>query len=85
MPKQISKDAYKPQQGEDSTYGSNAVLIADEDFDDIQVGYIGESIPDRGFSGMKFIPGTGKNQNMLLHFGVPTLSIITRAHLILKL
>lgn len=37
--------------------GGNKLLVADEDFNDIEVIEVGERIPDRGVSSIKLIPG----------------------------
>lgn len=55
-PRKISKEAFKEETDERS--GSNTVLIADEDFNEIQMIKVGELIPTHGFSSIKFIPGT---------------------------
>jgi len=37
--------------------GGNTLIVADADFQDIQVRTIGERVPDRGVSSLKFLPG----------------------------
>ncbi|OQS05870.1 soluble calcium-activated nucleotidase [Thraustotheca clavata] len=58
LPRRVSTEPYDDMA--DEKRGSNIMLIASEDFEDIQVVYIGDSIiaKERGFSSFKFIPGT---------------------------
>jgi soluble calcium-activated nucleotidase 1 len=56
MPRKVSKEKFDEVMDENA--GSNVVLLADENFDDIQVTHIGALVPSHGFASFKFIPGT---------------------------
>lgn len=56
MPRKVSKEAYDSLR--DETQGSDIALIADEEFNKIDVIHVGELIPAEGFSSFKFVPGT---------------------------
>ncbi|ODM91068.1 Soluble calcium-activated nucleotidase 1 [Orchesella cincta] len=56
MPRYVSSEKFDINALRHS--GSNVVLMADEHFDNVQVGHIGQVIPTHGFSGFKWIPGT---------------------------
>jgi len=56
MPRYVSSEKFDPKTISHS--GSNVVLMADEHFDNVQVGHIGQVVPTHGFSGFKWIPGT---------------------------
>ena len=52
----MSKEQF--DEARDAEAGSNVMLIADEQFNDIEVVHIGTPTPTEGFSGFKFVPGT---------------------------
>jgi len=56
MPRKVSKEQFDVKK--DETAGSNVMLIADENFNEIEVVEIGTVRPTEGFSGFKFVPGT---------------------------
>jgi len=56
LPRKASNHTYHTD--DDGTKGTNALVIASEDFKNIKVVYIGKVIPERGFSSFKFVPGT---------------------------
>jgi len=55
-PRKINKEKYSD--ASDAQSGSNVMLIADEQFNEIEVVHIGSPTPNEGFSGFKFVPGT---------------------------
>ncbi|XP_075232064.1 soluble calcium-activated nucleotidase 1 [Lycorma delicatula] len=56
LPRRLSKKQY--DEVEDERRSTNILLIADENFTNIEVKHIGEVIPTHGYSSFKFIPGT---------------------------
>lgn len=56
LPRRVSSDPY--DENEDERKGSNTIIIASEDFSDIQVKHITPLTPTRGFSSFKFLPDT---------------------------
>ncbi|VVC45458.1 Apyrase,Six-bladed beta-propeller, TolB-like [Cinara cedri] len=56
LPRKASTTEYNEK--EDSHKGTNILLSATVDFDDIQVKTIGINVPDRGYSSFKFVPHT---------------------------
>lgn len=56
LPRRVSVEAYNDMI--DEKKGANVLLIASEDFNDIDVRHIGELTPERGFSSFKFVPHT---------------------------
>lgn len=58
LPRRVSKDPYNDML--DEKKGSNHLLIANEDFSDIDVRTVGTTIirPERGFSAFKFLPNS---------------------------
>lgn len=55
LPRRVSSEKYDEE--DETKRGSNILLIANEDFSQVEVKKIGEIIPTRGFSTLKFIPG----------------------------
>jgi len=55
LPRRACKEAFN---GSDELMGTNVILLATENFDDIEVRYVGDVVPSRGFSSFKWIPGT---------------------------
>eukprot|EP01056_Protomagalhaensia_sp_Gyna25_P004889 Protomagalhaensia_sp_Gyna_25__4888@NODE_515_length_3231_cov_16_217732_g404_i0_p1_GENE_NODE_515_length_3231_cov_16_217732_g404_i0NODE_515_length_3231_cov_16_217732_g404_i0_p1_ORF_typecomplete_len467_score57_99Apyrase/PF06079_11/4_8e98_NODE_515_length_3231_cov_16_217732_g404_i04991899 len=64
LPRRVSKEAYSEEA--DEKRGSNKMLIVDEDFESVNVVDVAypESIPERGFSSFKFVPGS--NDQMII-------------------
>lgn len=56
LPRRMSKLKYN--EDSDERMSTNLLFIVDEDFNYIEVKYIGEVIPTHGYSSFKFIPGT---------------------------
>ncbi|XP_067006616.2 soluble calcium-activated nucleotidase 1 [Anabrus simplex] len=56
LPRRASKNKYNEEL--DEKMGTNIILSADDNFEDIQVTYVGEVIPTHGFSSFKFLPDT---------------------------
>ncbi|CAI6363447.1 unnamed protein product [Macrosiphum euphorbiae] len=56
LPRKASVEPY--DQLTDERKGTNVLLSASPDFDDVKVVYIGELVPNHGYSSFKFIPGT---------------------------
>ena len=54
LPRRVSMDPYDDMK--DETRGSNKIVIASEDFSNIQVREVGKVTPLRGFSSFKFVP-----------------------------
>jgi len=54
LPRRVSTEMYDEKV--DLTKGSNVMLIASEDFKNIEVLTVGKITPTRGFSSFKFIP-----------------------------
>lgn len=59
LPRRMSKERYNDVL--DEKKGSNIMIIADENFQNIETRRIGSIIPTHGFSSFKFIPGTKDN------------------------
>jgi len=59
MPRRESKERYDDVL--DESRGSNLMLLADEEFDQIETRRIGEVVPTHGFSSFKFIPNSLDN------------------------
>ncbi|KAK7870612.1 hypothetical protein R5R35_009111 [Gryllus longicercus] len=57
LPRRASKDPYNEHRDEEM--GTNLILTADEDFEDIKVSRVGEVVATRGFSSFKFLPDSG--------------------------
>eukprot|EP01083_Nonionella_stella_P168464 568773_1 len=57
LPRRVSSEAY--DEVADERRGSNLVMSADENFDDIQVLKVGTLRPTHGFSSFKFLPKSG--------------------------
>eukprot|EP01080_Neovahlkampfia_damariscottae_P004555 gene4555-7939_t len=55
LPRRVSREKY--DDAKELRKGSNTVIIANENFSDIEVKKIGVKTPIRGFSSFKFIPG----------------------------
>jgi len=56
LPRRVSQEAYN--EVADEKKGSNMVILANEDFSDLEVLHVGQITPERGFSTFKFVPGT---------------------------
>lgn len=56
LPRKISETSFNEEA--DESKGANKLVIADEDFNDIEVRDIGNFNPTHGFSSVKFLPGT---------------------------
>ncbi|CBK21121.2 uncharacterized protein [Blastocystis hominis] len=56
LPRRVSKKPY--DENEDERRGSNTVILASEDFSEIEVRHITTLTPTRGFSEFKFLPGS---------------------------
>jgi len=56
LPRRASTEQYHEKT--DEKKGTNVILIANEDFSQIDVRHVGEIIPTHGFSSFKWIPGT---------------------------
>ncbi|CEL95823.1 unnamed protein product [Vitrella brassicaformis CCMP3155] len=56
LPRRVSSDPYDDEQ--DEYRGSNKLVLASEDFSQIEVREIGDIVPERGYSSFAFIPGT---------------------------
>eukprot|EP01084_Bolivina_argentea_P231619 390551_1 len=56
LPRRLSNNTYDPVTDEDM--GTNKIIIASDDFEDIKVLEVGTVSPKRGFSTFKFLPGT---------------------------
>lgn len=56
LPRKASAEQYNSRADERS--GTNLLLIATADFNDIEVRKIGEIVPNHGYASFKFIPGT---------------------------
>ncbi|XP_049863254.1 soluble calcium-activated nucleotidase 1-like [Schistocerca gregaria] len=56
LPRRSSKEKY--DENLDNERGTNMIITADENFDDIKVTFVGEVVPTHGFSSFKFLPGT---------------------------
>ena len=59
LPRRVSKKPY--DENEDERRGSNTVLLASEDFSQVEVRHITTLTPTRGFSEFKFLPGSNDN------------------------
>ena len=59
LPRRVSTLPYDDVS--DEIRGSNTMLIASEDFNNVEVRYITPLTPTRGFSTFKFVPGSGDN------------------------
>lgn len=59
LPRRVSKKPY--DENEDERRGSNTVILASEDFSEIEVRHITTLTPTRGFSEFKFLPGSNDN------------------------
>lgn len=57
LPRRVSALPYDEEL--DEKMGSNKVVIASENFDQIEVREVGKITPERGFSSFKFVPNTG--------------------------
>jgi len=62
LPRRASTEQYNERT--DEVKGTNIILLADENFENIQVEHVGDVIPTHGFSSFKWIPGT-KDQLVL--------------------
>ncbi|MFA9462481.1 hypothetical protein [Thiohalorhabdus methylotrophus] len=56
FPRKISREPFD-EPVDERERGGSTLLVADESFRDIEVRTVGERIPDRGVSSIKFIPG----------------------------
>lgn len=56
FPRKVSQQAFDKARDEREA-GSNQLVIASEDFSDIQVLSVGECVPERGMSSFKIVPG----------------------------
>eukprot|EP01138_Halocafeteria_seosinensis_P006723 gb/GECG01006875.1/.p1 GENE.gb/GECG01006875.1/~~gb/GECG01006875.1/.p1 ORF type:complete len:407 (+),score=57.47 gb/GECG01006875.1/:1-1221(+) len=56
LPRRMSKEAYDDKV--DEKKGANTVILANEDFTDLQSFRVGTLTPERGFSSAKFVPGS---------------------------
>ncbi|WP_071516869.1 hypothetical protein [Geitlerinema sp. PCC 9228] len=56
FPRKVSFEPFD-EEADERDRGSNTLIVADETFQDIQVRRIGDCIPERGVSSIKFIPG----------------------------
>lgn len=56
LPRRVSHEPYDDMR--DEKKGSNHLLIANEDFSDIDVRTVGKITPERGFSAFKFLPNS---------------------------
>lgn len=56
FPRKVSREAFDPVRDEREC-GAHRLLIADADFEDIQVVTVGERRPERGVSTIKLLPG----------------------------
>eukprot|EP00922_Rhytidocystis_sp_ex-Travisia-forbesii_P064451 GHVS01095771.1.p1 GENE.GHVS01095771.1~~GHVS01095771.1.p1 ORF type:complete len:353 (-),score=50.81 GHVS01095771.1:231-1139(-) len=56
LPRRVSSEPYDDV--EDENRGSNKMVLADENFTNIQVREVGVLTPTRGFSSFKFLPGS---------------------------
>ena len=56
LPRRVSDEAFSDEV--DATKGSNKLVLASEDFDDIEVRSVGVVVPERGYASFKFVPGT---------------------------
>ncbi|KAK3583009.1 hypothetical protein CHS0354_005650 [Potamilus streckersoni] len=59
LPRRFSMQRYDEKA--DERRASNVMIICDDDFQNIEVRYIGKKNPVRGFSSFKFVPGTNDN------------------------
>ena len=59
LPRRVSKKPY--DENLDERRGSNTVILASEDFSQIEVRKITKKTPTRGFSDFKFLPGSNDN------------------------
>jgi len=58
--------------------GSNLLLSAAEGFKDVQVGKLGPLSGGRGFSSLKFVPGSGERHLIALRTEEPNLSSLRK-------
>jgi len=56
LPRRVSNERYDDVV--DERKGTNLMITADEDFENVKVTKVGDLIPSHGFSSFKFIPGT---------------------------
>ena len=56
LPRRISSEAYEEEK--DEKKGSNKMVVLSEDFEVLNIVEVGEIIPERGFSSLKFLPGS---------------------------
>ncbi|KAH8739465.1 hypothetical protein FG386_000437 [Cryptosporidium ryanae] len=56
LPRRVSNEAYEEER--DEKKGSNKMVILSEDFEVLNIVEVGELIPERGFSSLKFLPGS---------------------------
>ncbi|KDO18889.1 hypothetical protein SPRG_15841 [Saprolegnia parasitica CBS 223.65] len=56
LPRRVSDEAFSDEV--DATKGSNKLVLASEDFSDIEVRTVGVLVPERGYASFKFVPGT---------------------------
>ncbi|EQC25763.1 hypothetical protein SDRG_16361 [Saprolegnia diclina VS20] len=56
LPRRVSDEAFSDEV--DAVKGSNKLVLASEDFDDIEVRNVGAVVPERGYASFKFVPGT---------------------------
>lgn len=56
LPRKASKEPYAPER--DETQGTNLLLLASEDFSNIEVRHLGPLEPDWGFTALRKVPGT---------------------------
>ncbi|TKR80366.1 hypothetical protein L596_014450 [Steinernema carpocapsae] len=80
MPRRASHKKYT--EAEDEFRGTNILIIADEDFSNVEVKHVGEKGDGaRGFSAFQFVPGTNDDLIVALKSeekeGVPVASYIT--------
>ena len=56
LPRRVSVEPYDDMA--DEKRGSNVMVLASEDFSELEVRKVGAVVPERGFSSFKFVPGT---------------------------
>ncbi|KAK6588042.1 hypothetical protein RS030_7974 [Cryptosporidium xiaoi] len=56
LPRRVSNEAYEEEK--DEKKGSNKMVILSEDFEVLDIVDVGVAIPERGFSSLKFLPGS---------------------------
>jgi soluble calcium-activated nucleotidase 1 len=56
LPRRASTEQYHEKT--DEKKGTNIMLVANEDFSNVEVRHVGDIVPTHGFSSFKWIPGT---------------------------